>query len=92
MNGVIRIAKRFLPPYKDYIILNLIFNVVNALLNVFSFALIIPILQILFQTTPQSYDFIAWDTPGTSMLDIAKNNGNWYIGDIINTHGPGFMH
>ncbi|NLC48833.1 MAG: ABC transporter ATP-binding protein [Bacteroidales bacterium] len=91
MNGVIRIAKRFLPPYKDYIILNLIFNVVNALLNVFSFALIIPILQILFQTTPQSYDFIAWDTPGTSMLDIAKNNGYWYIGDIINTHGPGFI-
>ena len=91
MNGVIRIAKRFLPPYKDYIILNLIFNVVNALLNVFSFALIIPILQILFQTTPQSYDFIAWDTPGTSMLDIAKNNGYWYIGDIINIHGPGFI-
>ncbi len=91
MNGVIRIAKRFLPPYKNYIILNLIFNVVNALLNVFSFALIIPILQILFQTTPESYDFIAWDTPGTSMLDIAKNNGYWYIGDLISTNGAGFI-
>lgn len=91
MNGVIRIAKRFLPPYKNYIILNLIFNVVNALLNVFSFALIIPILQILFKATPDSYDFIAWDTPATSILDIAKNNGYWYIGDIINTHGAGFI-
>ena len=91
MNGVIRIAKRFLPPYKDYIILNLIFNVVNALLNVFSFALIIPILQILFQTTPESYDFIAWDTSGISMLDIAKNNGYWFIGDLINTNGAGFI-
>ena len=91
MNGVIRIAKRFLPPYKNYIILNLIFNVVNALLNVFSFALIIPILQILFQATPESYNFIAWDSPGSSMLDIAKNNGYWYIGDIINTHGAGFI-
>ena len=62
----------------------------NALLNVFSFALIIPILQILFQTNPQSYDFIQWNTSGISLLDIAKNNGYWYIGDIINTYGAGY--
>ncbi len=91
MNGVIRIAKRFLPPYKNYIILNLIFNVINALLNVFSFALIIPILQILFKTTPEAFDFIPWNTPDISMLDIAKNNGYWYIGDLINTNGAGFV-
>ncbi len=90
MNGVITIAKRFLPPYKNYIILNLLFNVLNALLNVFSFALIIPILQILFQTNPQSYDFIQWNTSGISLLDIAKNNGYWYIGDIINKYGAGY--
>ena len=91
MNGVIKIAKRFLPPYKNLIILNLIFNVVNALLNVFSFALIIPILQILFKTTPEAYDFIDWNTAGTSFFDIAKNNGYWYIGDLINTNGAGFV-
>ena len=68
MNGVIKIAKRFLPPYKNYIILNLIFNVLNALLNVFSFALIIPILQILFKASPETYDFIAWDTTSISMI------------------------
>ena len=90
MNGVITIAKRFLPPYKNYIVLNLVFNVLNALLNVFSFALIIPILQILFQTNPETYDFIACDTSGISLFDIAKNNGYWYIGDIINTYGPGY--
>lgn len=90
MNGVIKIAKRFLPPYKNYIILNLLFNVLNALLNVFSFALIIPILQILFQTNPESYDFISWSTTNISFLDIAKNNGYWYIGDIINTYGAGY--
>lgn len=91
MNGVIRIAKRFLPPYKNYIILNLIFNVVNALLNVFSFALIIPILQILFKTTPEVFNFIAWDNPDISMFDIAKNNAYWYISDLIKTNGPGFV-
>ena len=91
MNGVIKIAKRFLPPYKNYIILNLIFNVVNALLNVFSFALIIPILQILFKTTPEAFNFIAWDSTDISIFDIAKNNGYWYITDLINTIGPGFV-
>ena len=90
MNGVIKIAKRFLPPYKNYIILNLLFNVLNALLNVFSFALIIPILQILFKTNSETYNFIPWNTSGVSMLEIAKNNGYWYIGDIIHTHGAGF--
>lgn len=87
MNGVIKIAKRFLPPYKNYIILNLAFNVLNALLNVFSFALIIPILQILFQTNSETYTFIPWDTQGVSMLDIVKNNGYWYIYDIIDIYG-----
>lgn len=91
MNGLIRIAKRFLPPYKNYIILNLIFNVMNALLNVFSFALIIPILQILFKTTPESYNFIDWNTSGMSLIDIAKNNGYWYVGEIIDIHGAGFI-
>ena len=91
MNGVIKIAKRFLPPYKNYIILNLIFNVVNALLNVFSFALIIPILQILFKTTPESFNFIDWNTPDISFLDIAKNNGYWYIGSLIETNGAAFV-
>ena len=91
MNGVIRIAKRFLPPYKNYIILNLIFNVVNALLNVFSFALIIPILQILFKTTPEAYEFIAWDSTQLSFFDIAKNNAYWYIGDLIEMNGAGFV-
>ena len=90
MNGVIKIAKRFLPPYKNYIVLNLIFNVLNALLNVFSFALIIPILQILFKANPETYNFIEWGTQGISSLDIAKNNGYWYIGDVINTYGAGY--
>ena len=87
MNGVIKIAKRFLPPYKNYIILNLLFNVLNALLNVFSFALIIPILQILFKASPETYEFIPWKSVGISTLEIFKNNGYWFIGDIINTYG-----
>ncbi len=91
MNGVIKIAKRFLPPYKKYIILNFAFNVVNALLNVFSFLLIIPILEILFKTTQESYEFMDWNTSGASLKEIASNNANWYISDLIATNGAGFV-
>ncbi len=91
MNGVIKIAKRFLPPYKKYIILNFAFNVVNALLNVFSFLLIIPILEILFKTTQESYEFMDWNTSGASLKEIASNNANWFISDLIATNGAGFV-
>ena len=47
MRDFIRILKRFVPPYKKYMVLNIVFNVLSAILNLFSFALIIPILQIL---------------------------------------------
>lgn len=49
MRDFIRILKRFVPPYKKYMVLNIVFNVLSAILNLFSFALIIPILQILFK-------------------------------------------
>ena len=45
MRDFIRILKRFVPPYKKYMVLNIVFNVLSAILNLFSFALIIPILQ-----------------------------------------------
>lgn len=90
MKGVIKIINRFLPPYKGFIALNLIFNIINALLNVFSFALIIPILQILFKTTADSYTFISWNSTDLSILDIAKNNAYWYITETINSNGAEF--
>lgn len=87
MKSIISILKRFLPPYKKYVFLTFLFNIITALLNVVSFSIIIPILQILFNTTHSRYTFIPWDTPGISTMDVLKNNAYWYVSSMIEQHG-----
>lgn len=87
MRNFLLLIKRFLPPYKKYVILNFTFNVLTALLNVFSFALIIPILQILFKTDRKTYSFIDWHNPDVSLGETLKNNAYWWISDLIITQG-----
>lgn len=87
MNGIITILKRFLPPYKKYVALSFLFNLFTALLNVFSLTTIIPILSILFKVNDKVFEFIPWETKGISMIDIVLNNGNWYMSQLIATHG-----
>ena len=87
MNGIITILKRFLPPYKKYVVLSFLFNLLTALLNVFSLATIIPILQVLFKVNDKVFEFIPWETKGVSLIDIVLNNGNWYMARLIETHG-----
>lgn len=90
MKGILTILKRFLPPYKKYVILTFIFNILTALLNVFSLATIIPILQVLFKVKTDTYTFIPWDTPDTAFLDTVLNNVNWYITQLIEIHGSSY--
>lgn len=87
MKGIIRIIKRFLPPYKKHIFLTFLFNIITALLNVISFSVIIPILNILFNAGKVSYSFIPWDTPDMSTMDLAKNNAYWYFSHLIDMYG-----
>lgn len=87
MNGIITILKRFLPPYKKYVVLSFLFNLLTALLNVFSLATIIPILQVLFKVNDKVFEFIPWETKGISLIDIVLNNGNWYMARLIEAHG-----
>ena len=61
MKEFIQVLRRFVPPYKKYLILHVVFNLLSAFLNIFSFALIIPILQILFKMQEGVYTFIPWD-------------------------------
>jgi len=55
MKEFIRVLRRFVPPYKKFLFLSILFNILSAILNVFSFTLIIPILQILFKMTEAHY-------------------------------------
>lgn len=87
MKGIITILKRFLPPYKKYVFLTFLFNILSAILNVFSLATIIPILQVLFKVSNKVYEFIPWGSEGTSTIDTILNNGGWYMTHLIETHG-----
>lgn len=90
MKGIIHILKRFLPPYKKYVILAFIFNILTAVLNVISFATIIPILQVLFKINRSAFTFIPWDSPDYTLMDVVFNNMNWYITQLIETYGSSF--
>ena len=87
MKGIISILRRFLPPYKKYVFLTFLFNVLTGLLTLVSFAAIIPILNIIFEVGGgNAYTFIPWCTD-MSFVDIAQNNAYWYISHLIDVHG-----
>ncbi len=90
MKGIIHILKRFLPPYKKYVLVAFIFNILSAILNVFSLATIIPILQVLFKVNTGTFEFIPWRNSDLSIVDLALNNVNWYVTHLINTYGGSF--
>ena len=88
MKGIITILKRFLPPYRKYVALSFLFNLLTAILNVFSLATIIPILQVLFKVNDTVLNLFL-ETDGISKIDLVLNNGNWYMAQLIETHGGG---
>ena len=90
MKSIFHILKRFLPPYKKYVVLAFIFNILTAILNVISFSTIIPILQVLFKIERDTFSFIPWDSPDHRFLELVINNMNWYITQLIETHGSSF--
>lgn len=80
-----QLIKRYLPPYRGYLVWNLILNVLAQVLNVFSFTLIIPILQTLFKVSQEVYTFVPWNN--TNIFDAAKNNFYWYMNTLIDQKG-----
>ncbi|MFA6838491.1 MAG: ABC transporter ATP-binding protein [Dysgonamonadaceae bacterium] len=87
MKSIFKILKRFLPPYRKFVILSFVFNILTAFLNVFSLMTIIPILQVLFKIKETSYTFIPWDSTEFSFFDILLNNGYWQLTQLIETYG-----
>ena len=89
MKEFFKVLKRYIPPYKKSLILSLIFTFASAILNVFSFMIIIPILQILFKITDTTdAEFIPWSEANMDNIkDIALNNGNYYLNAFIESNG-----
>lgn len=86
MNDFFKVLRRFVPPYKKYLALNIIFNILSALLTLFSFALVIPILEMLFKVKEASYVYMA---PGSANIkDVVVNNFYYYTQESIASVGP----
>ncbi|MEG1581058.1 MAG: ABC transporter ATP-binding protein [Bacteroidaceae bacterium] len=87
MKEFFRVIKQYAMPYKAYLAGSLIFNLLSALLNVFSFVSLVPMLQLLFGIDKTAYHFIAWNTPHLSSKDILVNNLYYYTTDLIAQYG-----
>ncbi|MDR2810441.1 MAG: ABC transporter ATP-binding protein/permease [Tannerellaceae bacterium] len=96
MNDFLHILRRFIPPYKNYLVLNIFFTILSAILNLFSFALIIPILNILFKTDNMVYTYVDWVwEPGSwdfwkEAPGLLKNNFFAFVANLVETRGGSF--
>ena len=88
MREFFQILRRFVPPYKKSLILTVVFNILSAMLNIFSFATIIPILQIIFKTEKvvTVNRLMEWDWD--NVKEVASNNMNYYVNWLIGDIGP----
>lgn len=88
MKEFLQLMRRLVSPYKRYIGWAIVLNVLSAIFNVFSFTLLIPILNILFKTgeNTQVYHFMEWGSG--SLKEVAVNNFYYYVTQMIETHGP----
>ena len=85
MKEFLQVLRRFVPPYKKYLALSIVFNILSAILNIFSFAALIPILQILFQVDGgiRANDYMSWNGDLVSIKEVATNNMYYYIQEFI---------
>lgn len=96
MKEFLQVLRRFVPPYKKYLVLTIVFNILSAVLNIVSFMAIIPILQILFKAesttaTVQLMEWRLWEHLSAfdfgALKDVAGNNAEYYVRLLINDYG-----
>ena len=87
MKEFIQVLRRFVPPYKKYLVLSVIFNILSAILNIFSFMSLVPMLNILFKTgdAESATKLMAWDWGHID--DVVINNMNYYMNQLIASTG-----
>jgi subfamily B ATP-binding cassette protein MsbA len=87
MKEFLQVLRRFVPPYKKYLVLSVLFNILSAVLNIFSFAALIPILQILFKTegAGKATELMAWNW--SNLKEVVSNNADYYVQQFINSMG-----
>ena len=86
MRQFLQVLKKYASPYKRYMAWAIVLNIFSAVFNIFSFTLIIPLLQILFKIDSKVYEFIPWgsDVP---LKDMILNNIYYYMTVCIDKFG-----
>ena len=87
MKDFIAVLRRFIAPYKKYVCWAVVLNILSAVFNIFSFTLIIPMLNILFKTGANdvTYNYMEWGSAG--IKDVAVNNFYYYTTQLIEAYG-----
>lgn len=85
MKEFLQVLRRFVPPYKKYLVLSVIFNILSAVLNIFSFATLIPLLQILFKT--EGAGTATRLMPWAMNKEVISNNADYLVQQVINEYG-----
>ena len=88
MKEFLQVLRRFVPPYKKYIALTATFNILSAVLNIFSFAALIPILQILFRTEGAGSATHLMPLSFDNIKEVLSNNADYYVTQLIANVGP----
>ncbi|WP_308769986.1 ABC transporter ATP-binding protein [uncultured Bacteroides sp.] len=90
MKEFFQLMRRFVSPYKKYVCWAVLLNILSAIFNVFSFSLLIPILNILFKTDAQEkvYQYMDWEWTVDSLKETAINNFYYYVNQLIDSFGP----
>lgn len=87
MKEFLQVLRRFVPPYKRYLVLSVVFNILSAILNVFSFATLIPMLGILFQTSSAGHATALMPVTLSNLKESLMNNMDYYVNQLIATTG-----
>ena len=87
MKEFFKVLLRFVPPYRKYLVATVLFNILSAVLNIFSFATLIPILTILFRTEENlmATDLMPWDSG--NVKEVLSNNANYYVQQMLIDYG-----
>ena len=90
---IFRLLKRFIPPYKWQLILNLLFNIFSTILSLFSFAAIIPVLQMLFGLESMQSEYISITSTMSmqQLIDAAKNNMYCFLYELVSLRGQQYV-
>lgn len=82
----LQVMARYLKPYRMYLVWSVVLNIFSQWMNVFSFVVLIPILNILFKIDQTVYTYKEWTWTSLNK-DLVVNNGYAYVQDLINSHG-----